>query len=116
MSSGSFVSSIYETDGGVSRPIRIQPETLTDWNPAGDGPAVGTLIRVSGGKNRIGLKARSVTLKQNVGAAVNGYQPTRPARVAVMTETAWEALTLGESVTYLGTQWTVAGKTKESGR
>lgn len=117
MSSGSFVNSKYETDAGAIRPIRVQPETIAAaWNPAASGTAQGDLVRVSGGRRRIGMKARSVTLKQNIGSPVNGFQPVRSVTLPVMTPTAFQSLTVGESVTYDGGTYTVAGKSSQAGR
>lgn len=116
MSSGSFVLSKYETDGGDIRPIKVQPETITAWNIAPAGAASGSLVRVSGSRRRIGIKARSVTLRQNVGAAVAGYQPTRPITLPVLTLADFNGLTIGEEVQYQGSAWTVSGKASQAGR
>jgi len=117
MSSGSFIIAKYETDDLSVRPVRVQPETvIAATNPEATGTLAGSLIRVSGGRRRIGTKARSMTLKQNIGAAVNGFQPTREITLPVFTKAAYDALTIGAAVTYNGSAWTVAGRSPEAGR
>lgn len=116
MSTGSFQLSKYELDDETVRPIRVQPETITTWNPAATGTSEGSLVRVSGGRRRIGLKARSFTLKQNVGDAVDGYQPTRSITLPIFTRSVYDNTPLGTSVQYQGTAWTVSGKSGQSGR
>lgn len=117
MSKGSFQYVKYETDDGAVRPIKVQPETvIAATNPEAAGTLNGTLVRVSGGRRRIGLKARSMTLKQNVGAAVDGFQPTRPITLPVFTPASWAALSIGTNVTYNGSVWQVSGKSPEAGR
>lgn len=117
MSAGSFVYAKYETNGGAVRPVKVQPETIiAATNPEGAGTLDGTLVRVSGSRRKIGLKARSMTLKQNVGAAVAGFQPTRTITLPVFTPAAWDALSIGTDVTYNGSAWEVSGKSPEGGR
>lgn len=117
MSAGSFVTARYETDGGDVRPVKVQPETIiAGTNPEGTGTLLGTLVRVSGGKRRIGLKARSMTLKQNLGAPINGFQPTRTITLPVFTPASFATLTIGQAVTYSGSAWEVSGRSPESGR
>lgn len=117
MSAGSFIYAKYETNDGAVRPIKVQPETvIAGANPEGAGTLNGTLVRVSGSRRRIGLKARSMTLKQNVGAAVGGFQPTRTITLPVFTAASWDALAIGTDVTYNGSAWEVSGKSPEGGR
>jgi hypothetical protein len=117
MSSGSFVLAKYETNAGAVRPIRVQPETIiAAVNPEATGTSQGDRIRVSGGKRKIGRKARSVSLVQNVGAAVDGYQPTKSIRIPIFTLDAYNALTEGQTITYNGSAWKVSGVTNESGK
>lgn len=117
MSAGSFVIAKYETNGGAVRPVRVQPETIiAGANPEATGTLAGTLIRVSGGRRKIGTKARSMTLKQNVGAPVAGYQATKTITLPVFTPAAFDALAIGQAVTYNGSAWTVSGASPESGR
>jgi hypothetical protein len=114
---GSFVFANYETDLGDIRPIKVQPETIAGaWNAEATGNAVGSLVRVGGGKRRIGLKARSVTLKIDVGAPVQGYQATRTIRLPVLTLAAYQALAIGDKVEYDGATYTVSGASPQSGR
>lgn len=117
MSAGSFVIAGYETDAGAVRPVRVQPETIiAAANPEAAGTITGSLVRVSGGRRKIGTKTRSMTLKQNIGAAVAGFQPTRSTTLPVFTKAAFDALAIGTPVTYNGSAWTVSGKSPEAGR
>ena len=77
MSSGNFVTAKYETDRLDVAPIRVQPETITTWNAETTGSVTTDQVRVSGGKRKIGRKARSVTLKRFVGPVTEGVQAFR---------------------------------------
>lgn len=116
MSSGPFIRSKYTDGNGNTRPIRIQPETVSDWNPVPADPASGEPVRVSGGKRQIGRKARSVTLVQGVGPVTDGYQARKTTTLPVLTQAAWDALTPGQAVAYADETWEVAGLSLESGR
>lgn len=116
MSSGPFISSFYEDNNGGIRPIRIQPETVTTFNPAATGPATADFARVSGGNSAYGLKARAVNLVRAVGPVTDGYQARATARIPILTPTAFGALSTGQSVDYNGETWTVAGFSSEAGR
>lgn len=115
MSSGSFISSFYEDDGLAIRPCRIQPETITAWNPAPAGPATADRIRISGGKTESGRKARYVRLVRNIGAVVDGIQPVQRLTVAVLTTTAFDAIAEGATLAYQGNDYRVTSKIGESG-
>lgn len=115
MSSGSFISSFYEDDNLNIRPCRIQPETITAWNAAPTGPATRDRIRIGGGKNESGRKARYVRLVRNIGAVVDGIQPVQRLSVPVLTTAAFDAITEGGDLDYLGNTYRVTSKIGESG-
>lgn len=117
MSTGSTIRATYITDEGDIRPIKVQPETIAGaWNPDGTGTVNGSLVRVSGSARAIGKKARFVTLARPIGAVVEGVQPLKRAKVAIMTPDSFAALNLGADVAYLGATWEVTGKVSEAGR
>lgn len=115
MSSGSFVVAKYECDDLSVATVRIQPETENAWNEAPTGTVTRDRVRVSGGKRKIGRKTRMVTLKQAVGSPVNGYQAYRYTSVPVLSLDSFAALSEGDTVSYAGASYIVAGKSKESG-
>ena len=91
MSAGSFLISKYLNDAGNVQPIRVQPETLaaaigatTNAAPAGALTAGQPLARVSGGKRRIGIKARSVAVRFGA-TPPTGYLANSAQRIAALT-------------------------------
>ena len=116
MSSGAFVTAKYETDRLDVAPIRVQPESITTWNPETTGTVTSDQVRATGGKRKIGRLARSVTLKRFVGPVTEGVQAFLQTRIPIFTVTGFDALTDGDTVAYQGNDWFVAYKTGESGR
>lgn len=114
MSSGDFfIQGRYTaTEGGGIYKIRVQPETVTAWNPNTTAAvnAVGS-VRVGGGNRQLGIKARSVTL-QWADAPPNNYKDAY-IRVPVLTATAFNGLALGQTVQYLGADAVIVGKNPE---
>ena len=109
MSAGRFVISRYERANGDVHPIRIQPETITTWNPA---PAGGTTsnirAKVSGGRRQAGLIARKVALTFGENPPT-GYAPFSTIAIPVLTPDAFQALAEGQTVQYLSTSARVVG-------
>ncbi len=117
MSAGSFEVGGYETDAGAIRPIRVQPETLLgDDNPFATGARSGGFVRVSGGNRKIGLKARRIAIKRNLGPVVEGIQPTIERSIPILTPAVFDALEVGDEIAYLGVDWQITGKIGERGR
>ena len=118
MSSGSFQIVGYEDASGDIRPIRGQPETVTDWNPAAVGSISGAFVRISGGRRSYGTKAKSVSLKRPLGAVVEGIQPYKTITLPVFSNATFATLSasIGSTVEYLGVDWEVAGTSSEAGR
>lgn len=115
MSSGSFVKTFYEDNKLNIRRCRVQPETITTWNPAPTGPATADRVRVSGGKRKIARKARYISLVRNIGAVVDGIQPVQRLTVPILTTTGFDALVEGSTVTYNGNDYEIVNKLEESG-
>ena len=113
MSAGTFERTFYELDNGEVARARVQPETLAGFNPAAVGPAtVAGSARMGGGRRRFGINARFITAVWS-GSAPTGYDPDGVIRIPIMTPTAYNALDLGDSLTYLGGTLEVIGKTGE---
>lgn len=118
MSAGAFVSSKYQADqGGIFR-IRIQPETAvttlgvnSNTAPSGSIDQIAS-ARARGSKRRIGVTARTVTLKP-VGSAPAGYKDGQSLVVPVLTPVVYNAVNLGDEATYLGVPYLVSGKSPE---
>lgn len=114
---GRFLIAKYETDDGVIRPIRIQPETIIPENPEPAGGITNdTYIRVSGSKRAYGFKARFVTLSRQVGTVDDYSGATVYARVPVLLASALILLVKGATIAYQGVDWTIVSKSKESNR
>lgn len=113
MSAGTFLDTFYETNGGDVWLARIQPETITGWNPAASGPAtVLARANMTGGKRRNGVVARTVSLSFG-DTPPTGYKANSIIRIPVMTQDAWENLVKGSTVSYLTGSARVAGKSPE---
>jgi len=120
MSAGQFLRGFYTTDSGEVAGIRTQPETAalaltpggTNVIPAG--PAtLPTRARVSGGRRRYGIKARTVTIVFT-GAVPDGYKPDSPITLPVFTPTVYNAIVPDATGTYLGSSVRVVGKSPET--
>ena len=117
MSAGSFLSTRYEADSGTIYRIRVQPETVAasiggaNTAPAGaiDGESS---ARVGGGNRKIGVKARSVTVRWT-GTPPTGYAENQLLRVPILTPARYSAIALGSTGTYLGIAVEVVGKNPE---
>lgn len=123
MSAGSFVTSRYAATYNATNvhPIRVQPETLAA-SAAGTTPVVNAAptaavnnpiqAKVSGSKKSLGLTARSVSLRIQ-GAPPAGYFANSVTRIPALTQGFFTACAKGVVVTYLGTTWTVIGRSAE---
>lgn len=113
MSAGTFVIGKYTLNNGTALPCRIQPETITAFNPDGTGtiiPGVGR-IKLSSGRREFGLSPRVVTASWTTPPA--GYKAGGAVRIPILTPTAFAAISLGQTLTYLGGSATVSGKSPE---
>ena len=125
MSAGDFVRSVYETNGGVSYRIRVQPETLTlminSVTNAGGAGTPGTdtpSARVGSGRQSFGVNARLVRLRftATVPPGYSGGKDT--ISLPVLTPAAFTAYAPGETGMYTleGTAYDVevVGRTPET--
>lgn len=114
MSDGRFIIANYEREDGTNGPIRVQPETVTSWNPQAAGSRTGLFIRARGSKRRYGTNARSVTIARSVGDGSGFNSGTVSLKIPVFTKAAWNDLNAGENVTYGGlSDWVVVGTNAE---
>lgn len=115
MSEGAFVKSRYEMDDGNNTRIRLQPETITSWNPV---PTSTTIVgglpsaKVNKGKREYGIGARYVTLQWET-APPTGYKSGGYIKVPILTADAYDGLVVGEVVEYLGANAIVINKQPE---
>jgi hypothetical protein len=113
MSSGAFVRSFYELDNGDVARCRVQPETIAGFNSPPAGPAtVPGSARMNGSRRKAGINARSVSLAWTA-APPAGYKPDAVVRVPILDPDVYNGLDLGDTVTYLGANAEVIGKTGE---
>lgn len=122
MSAGNFITSRYECTSLPGNPImiaRIQPESqqltlgAATNEPGGATVTLPLRINISGGRNSLGVKPRTVTLRW-VSDIPDGYLPSTRLVVPIMSQALWDAIdphiTTG---TYLGGTVMVVGKTPE---
>lgn len=115
MSTGKFVDSVYETDAGTDVSIRVQPETITAWNPASVGtPAAGLpSAAVSKGKRSLGINARTARFKW-AAAPGGGYDPNGIITLPIFTKDAFDGLQKNVDYPYGTTGLNLVGKTAET--
>lgn len=113
MSAGQFLRSFYQLDNGEVARARVQPETIAGFNAAPAGPAtVPGSARMGGGRRRFGINARFITAAWS-GAAPTGYDADGVIRIPILTPASYNAIELGDTLTYLGGTLEVIGKTGE---
>lgn len=114
---GKFTIAAYEREDDSVGPIRVQPETITPWNPEAAGSLTGYYISARGSKKSYGVHARSVTLTREVGSGAAYNAATVSVVVPILTKDAWTALAAGQTLAYNGiTDWKVAGTNSESSK
>lgn len=123
MSAGNFVKTRYAASYGAGtqiHPIRLQPESIAaDFGGDANEPPAGAVNNpisavVSRGARAKGLRPRFVTLKiEPEQAAPPEYASFSTTKLVVLTPGVFNAITEGSTVAYLGTTWTVIGKTNE---
>lgn len=113
---GPFQIGKYEADDGKIYPIRIQPETLvTDVNaePAG-GITEDQFAHARYSARKYGVFARYVSLTAQIGTGEGPYATaTTTAHLPILSKASFDAIVIGETVTYQGVAFTVASKHKE---
>lgn len=122
MSAGTFSDSKYQANNGGIFSIRIQPETaaltvnsLTNTAPSGDIDR-DTRAHARGGKRKYGVTARTVTLKPVGTTAPATYKSGGILTVPLLTPAIYDQLVVGQSATYLGVGYLVAGWSPERRR
>ena len=118
MSAGAFEIGRYINNDGVVFGCRPQPETkalviatITNAYPVGAVTAP-VQARLSGGKRRIGMTARTVTLNFT-GAVPPGHATGRSVRVPCFGPAIYNAATFGAVGTYLALPVAVVGRSPE---
>lgn len=114
---GKFIIAAYEREDGSVGPIRVQPETVTAWNPQAAGSRSGSFVRARGSKRSYGTVARSVSLGRAVGDGTDYSSAVVSARVPVLTKDAWAGLAAGQILAYAGkNDWYVQGTNAEESK
>lgn len=126
MSAGRFSRTRYEAsylDSNPIHPVRVQPETLalasqgdpvvTNSAPTGSiSNPISALVTL--GKRARGLRPRSISIQLKDGETPpTGYVAGSIARVPLLREVMYNAVNVGDDVTYLGVDWQVIGKSPE---
>lgn len=113
MSAGAFSFGFYETDEGDIVNARYQPETIIPTvNPAASGPATfGITASLQGSMRKNGVNARRVLGKWVT--APTGYLTGGTVSLPIFTQNAYDAITKGDVITYLGSTFRVTGKVGE---
>jgi hypothetical protein len=113
MSAGRFNKTAkYETADGAVRPIKIQPETITTWNPEPAGTSSGAFVKVGGSRRGYGATARLARFEWN-GAPPAGYDARGTITLPILTPAAWNGLTFGTTYAYQGATLNLLGRTGE---
>lgn len=121
MSAGRFARASYETNDGNVVPIRVQPETISASIGATTNAEPATAILsgwpsacVSSGRTSCGINARLVRLQFDDGAAPDGYQEGGTITIPALTPAFFNAASVGQAATYLGSAATIVGRTAET--
>lgn len=113
----SFQTSKYETDAGTVVRIRISDAALgvlSNTPPAGavDDGNIYAYAQNPGSKRKKQLNARGVRLQRFTGTGAARKRFT--TFVPILTETAFDGVTVGATVTLNGVEYTVADKVNEA--
>lgn len=123
MSAGNFTRSRYEAtyDNTQIHPIRVQPETLlmadaSSTSTVNAPPSAGVTnpisAEVSTGKRSLGLKPRKFNMVL-AGTPPTGYSLGSRVSLPILTESFYTALSINDTINYLGTTWTLVSKSPE---
>lgn len=116
MSAGRFNKTAkYETANGVVRPVKVQPETITVWNPEPAGTSEGAFVRVGGSRRGYGTTARLCRFEWQ-GAPPAGYDARGTITLPILTAAAFNGLTFGTDYAYQGGTIRLLGRTSERSR
>lgn len=121
MSAGVFTRTRYESDTDLIHPIRLQPETLaatiaTVPNAAPTGtPDSEISAQVVGSRRGLGLFARYVTVVFTATPPA-GYAAGQSYKITILSQSLFDAITVGATGEYLGVAIQVISKTPERRR
>lgn len=116
MSAGRFNKTAkYETLEATVRPIKVQPETITAWNPEPTGTSSGAFVRVGGSRRKYGTTARLARFEWQ-GAPPAGYDIRGTIVLPILTTAAFNGLTFGTDYAYQGGALRLLGRTPERSR
>lgn len=119
MSAGTFIISRYQGDATTFvQAVRVQPETVA----AAVGPVANVaataavtvpgFLRLSAGRKTKQIRPRKVTATL-AGTAPTGYKAGTTCRIVALTPAFFAACTIGATLNYLGTTWTISGRSAE---
>lgn len=123
MSSGNFVTSKYQAtySAAAIHPVRVQPETLLASvagtvavvnAPPGGAVSNPIVASVRGSKRGNGLICRRVSIRV-VGTPPTNYLANGVTSLPALTPAFFNAAIKGATVTYLGANWVVTGRSLE---
>lgn len=119
MSAGVFSIARYQGDATTFvQAVRVQPETVSATvGPIANAAATAAVtvpgfLKVSAGRKTKQLRPRKVTATL-AGTAPTGYKPGTTCRIIALTPAFFAACTIGATLTYLGTTWTISGRSAE---
>lgn len=124
MSAGIFTRATYEAEYAAPttlflHPIRVQPETITAaiGSVTNEEPTTGTSNPISAvtsrNKRQRGLIPRTVTLQAPATGQPSGYKPLGITVIPALTPEFYNAAVAGASCSYLGSTFTVVGRSPE---
>lgn len=96
--------------------VKVQEETVFTANPVATGAAA-SFVRVNLSKRKVGFHTRHAVLSRVIGTG-NDYDSARVyARLIIFTKTAFDALSIGQTLAYQGkNDWVVSSLVGESVR
>lgn len=124
MSTGGFERTVYEADYAVEfHPIKVQGETEqadidSIQNSVGGTQALTSPISaiVSGGRKKLGLRARLVRFEFTAPPTGLNYTPGQTLTIPALSKAFYDAAIPGNQINYLGGTGVVIGRVPESVR
>ena len=117
MSSGAFQTQKYQCSEITEVVnIKVQPETITTWNPVPtDAVSLDVFAKVGGSGRGYGIHARKARFEW-FGGAPGGYDEDGIITLPILTQAAYVALVKNVNYDYLGSDLRLVGKTSEKVR
>lgn len=114
MSAGAFTNARYETNGGEVAAVRVQPETVNAFNPTAAGAVtIPGKVALNRGRKAFGIRPRIIYGVWTT--TPTGYKGGATVKINILTPTAYDAISIDDSLAYNGGNIRVTGKTGESG-